>query len=54
MALPLLVGVTMLPIWSVVRVSQDLWEGPIVQQVQSTGQSELYLEHTDQSLGVAH
>lgn len=53
-ALPLLVGVTLLPIWSVVRVSQDLWEGPIVQQVQSTGQSELYLKHTDQSLGAAH
>jgi hypothetical protein len=52
-ALPLLAGITLLPIWSVVTVSQDLWEGPIIRQVQSSGQSELYLKHTEQSLGAA-
>ena len=52
-ALPLLVAITMLPIWSAVNVSRDLWEGPIVRQVQSTGHSEVYLQHTEQSLGFA-
>lgn len=51
-AIPILVVVTLLPIWSVVNVSRDLWEGPVVRQVQSTHQTELYLQHTDQSLGM--
>jgi hypothetical protein len=50
-ALPILVVITMLPIWSVVNVSRDLWEGPIVRQIQSADAPELYLQHTDQSLG---
>jgi hypothetical protein len=50
-ALPLLVVITILPIWSAVNVSRDLWEGPIVRQVQSTDHSELYLQYTKQSLG---
>jgi hypothetical protein len=50
-ALPILVVVTMLPIWSVVNVSRDLWDGPVVRQVLSTDSPELYLQHTDQSLG---
>ena len=51
-ALPLLVGITLLPIWSAVDVSRDLRAGPIVRQIQSTGQRELYLRYTDVSLGV--
>ena len=51
-ALPVLLIVTMLPIWSAVNVSQDLWEGPVVRQVQSVDNplvtvKELYLPHTD-------
>ena len=53
-ALLLLVGVTLLPIWSAVSSSRDLWAGPIVRQVQSTGQVELYLRYTAQSLGIYH
>jgi hypothetical protein len=49
-ALPILVVITMLPIWSVVNVSRDLWEGPVARQVQGTDVPELYLQHTDQSL----
>jgi hypothetical protein len=50
-ALPILVVVTMLPIWSAVNVSRDLWEGPVVRHSQTLDAPELYLQHTDQSLG---
>ncbi len=53
-ALPLLVVVTMLPVWTVVGVSQDLWEGPIMRQVEPGEQTQLYLAHTRQSLGAPH
>lgn len=52
-ALPLLVGVTLLPVSSAMNVSLDLWEGPIVRQERPTGQSELFLKHTGRSLGAA-
>ena len=51
-AVPLLVCVTLLPVSSAMNVSLDLWEGPLVRQVGSTGQSELFLKHTWRSLGV--
>lgn len=51
-ALPLLVIITLLPIWSARNVSRDLWEGPVVQQVEATEQPELYLLYTKQSLGM--
>lgn len=47
-AMPLLIILTLLPIWSAVDVGRDLWAGPIVR-----GDSELYLPYTQQSLGVA-
>jgi hypothetical protein len=50
-ALPLLVIVTLLPIWSAVDVSRDLWEGPKVRHAASVDQPELYLPHTEQRLG---
>jgi hypothetical protein len=50
-ALPLLVVVTMLPIWSAANVSRDLWEGPVVRQIQTVDRPELYLRYTEQSLG---
>ena len=49
-ALPLLVGVTLLPVSTAMNVSQDLWEGAIERKLQSTGRSELYLRHTEQTL----
>lgn len=49
-ALPLLVGVTLLPVSSAMNVSRDLWEGPAVQQAQSTGRWVLYLQHTERNL----
>jgi hypothetical protein len=52
-ALPILVIVTMLAIWSTVNVGRDLWQGPILRHIQSTGQLELYLQYTAQSLGIA-
>jgi hypothetical protein len=52
-ALPLLVVITMLPIWSAVNVSQDLWQGPVVRQIQPADRPELYLQYTEQSLGIA-
>lgn len=52
-ALPLLVGVTLLPISSAMNVSRDLWEGP-VKQVELNGGSALYLRHTGRSLGTDH
>jgi len=50
-ALPILVVVTLLPIWSVANVSRDLWEGPVVRHILASDASELYLQNTDQSLG---
>jgi len=52
-AVPLLVGVTLLPIWSAVRVSQDLRDGPIVQRLRASGESRLYLPHSQQRIEVA-
>jgi hypothetical protein len=49
-ALPILVVITLLPIWSAVNVSRDLWEGPVRRQVQATDQQEWYLPYTEQSL----
>jgi hypothetical protein len=49
-ALPLLLIVTMLPIWSVVNVSRDLRDGPIVQEVSASGTPHLYLPHTGRPL----
>jgi hypothetical protein len=51
-ALPILLIVTMLPIWSAVNVSRDLWEGPVVRQIQSINNPaeevrELYLPYTN-------
>jgi hypothetical protein len=51
-AFPILLIVTLLPIWSAVNVSRDLWEGPVVRQVQSVNNPTetvkgLYLQHTD-------
>ena len=51
-ALPLMVVITLLPIWSAVNIGRDLWEGPVVQQVQDTDQQEWYLPYTEQSLGI--
>jgi hypothetical protein len=47
-ALPILVIITILPILSVVNISRDLWNGPVVTQAQS----EVYLQYTKQSLDV--
>ena len=51
-ALPILLVVTMLPVWTAVNFSRDLSEGPVVRQVQSVDDpslivSQLYLRHTD-------
>lgn len=43
--LPLLVVLTLLPVSTATWVIQDLWEGP------SASGSELYLKHTERSLG---
>jgi hypothetical protein len=45
-ALPLLVGITFLPISTAMNVSRDLWEGPVAQPVGSTGGIELCLRHS--------
>jgi MFS family permease len=49
-ALPLLVCVTLLPVSTAMNVSQDLWEGPVTRQNDSTGRSALYLKHTGWAL----
>ncbi len=49
-AVPLLVGVTLLPVLTAVPVTQDLWEGPAVQQAQPGGEPTLYLRHTERTL----
>jgi len=51
-ALSLLVIITLLPIFSAVNVSRDLWAGPITRQVQSIHQPELYLRYTGKSLDI--
>lgn len=51
-ALPLLVLVTMLATWSVMNVSRDLLAGPVIRHVQSTGQVEMVLRYTGQTLGL--
>ena len=52
-SLPLLIGVTLLPIWSAVRVSQDLRDGPRSVAVATTTQPRLVLPHTGQRLSPA-
>ena len=52
-ALPLLVIVTLLPIWSVADVSGDLWQGSIVRHNPAADRSELYLQYIEQSLSAA-
>lgn len=51
-ALPILVIVTILAIWSTVNVSRDLWHGLVQRTLQSTGQIELYLQYTARSIGL--
>jgi hypothetical protein len=48
---PLLVVITLLPVSTAIPVIQDLWEGPSVRQAPSTSESEIYLKHTERSLG---
>jgi hypothetical protein len=52
-ALPLLAILTSLPVSTAMGVSQDLWEGPSVRQL-ADGGTELYLTHTERSLGPVH
>jgi hypothetical protein len=49
-ALPLLIGITLLPIWTVVDTGRDLVTGPIG-RLSPAGQTESYLKYTDQVLG---
>jgi hypothetical protein len=49
-ALPLLIGITLLPIWTAVDTGRDLATGPIGRP--TPGGTELYLKYTDQSLGI--
>ena len=37
--------------WSVMDVGRDLWEGPVLRSVLSTGRAAWVLVHTGQSLG---
>ena len=46
--LPLLAGVTLLPVWSAVNAARDLWSGPVARIIPSTGQQVWYLEHTEE------
>ncbi|HSS22167.1 MAG TPA: hypothetical protein VLL54_19005 [Pyrinomonadaceae bacterium] len=46
-SLPLLLLVTLLPVSTAMRVSQDLWDGPVQRE-----DSQLYLKHTERSLGL--
>ena len=52
-ALPLLVVITLLPVLTAVEVIQDLRDGPSVRRTESGKQAELYLRHTERSLGRA-
>jgi hypothetical protein len=49
-ALPLLVGITFLPISSAMNVSLDLWEGPTTRTVGPGAQLALFLRHTERLL----
>jgi MFS family permease len=49
-ALPLLVCVTLLPVSTAMYVSQDLWEGPVLKQVQGPRPPIWYLKHTERTL----
>ncbi|MBP7687680.1 MAG: hypothetical protein KA765_07225 [Thermoflexales bacterium] len=51
-ALPMLIGVTLLALWTAVDAGRDLVAGPIERQTPN-GQTELYLKYTDQHLGSA-
>jgi len=51
-ALPILVVITLLPIWSAVNFGRDLWNGPVVQQAQNGGQLEYYLPYTERSIDI--
>jgi len=46
-ALPLLVGITFLPISSAMNVSLDLWEGPTARPIGPGAQLALFLRHTE-------
>jgi hypothetical protein len=48
---PLLVVITVLPVSTAIPVIQDLWDGPSMRQAPSTSESEIYLKHTERSLG---
>ncbi|MFN8597087.1 MAG: hypothetical protein U0559_13010 [Anaerolineae bacterium] len=49
-ALPLLIGITSLAMWTAVDAGRDLLTGPIERR--TTDGTELYLSHTNQSLGI--
>lgn len=51
-ALPILVVITLLPIWSAVNFGRDLWNGPVVQQVQPNSQPQYYLPYTERSFDI--
>jgi predicted membrane channel-forming protein YqfA (hemolysin III family) len=53
-ALPILVVITLLPIWSAVNFGRDLWNGPVVQQAQNGGQLEYYLPYTERGIDLTH
>ena len=48
--LPLLAGVTLLPVCSAINAVRDLWSGPVARVIPSTGQQMWYLEHTQERL----
>ncbi len=50
-ALPLLIGITSLAMWTAADAGRDLLAGPIERQ--TTNGTEVYLSHTHQSLGIA-
>ena len=52
LALPLLIGLTSLAMWTAIDVGRDLLTGPIERQTPD-GQNELYLKHTDHVLDIA-
>lgn len=49
---PLLAGITLLPVWSAVNAARDLWNGPVARVIPSTGKQVWYLEHTEERLVV--
>ena len=52
LALPLLVGITLLPVSSGVNSGRDLWNGPVSRPTSRKGQTEIYLAHTDRILQI--